>query len=113
LSSPAIYNRLRIRKADDLKVKLAGVDKEAPILVGCPSCKIGISRALMQMRETRPVLHTVEYMAQRIFGYKWKIHCRKLMRNAAFDDNVHIVDMERVIGLGAPGDAGHEHEDED
>jgi FAD/FMN-containing dehydrogenase/Fe-S oxidoreductase len=110
MSSPDIYNRLRERKIADLKLRLAGTEAGAPVLVGCPSCKIGIGRALLQMREERPVLHTVEYMAQRVFGSAWKARCRKLIRNAASDGAVRIVDMENAA---VPGAAEHEQEEED
>jgi Fe-S oxidoreductase len=110
ISSPAIYNPLRERKILDLKAKLAGASAGAPVLVGCPSCKIGISRAFMQMREARPVLHTVEYLAQRVFGASWKAHCRKLMRNAAPDGAMRVVDIENAA---VPGVLEPEHEDED
>jgi FAD/FMN-containing dehydrogenase/Fe-S oxidoreductase len=115
LSSPAIYNRLRERKIADLKLKLVDTAPGAPVLVGCPSCKIGISRALMQMRVERPVLHTVEYLAQRMFGSGWKAYGRKLIRQSAFDGQLRIVDMEKAPAIQAhpQGVPEREQEDED
>ena len=50
-----------------------------PILVGCPSCKMGISRILSEMRDKHTVLHTLEYLAEALDGPKWK----KLLAKAA------------------------------
>ncbi|MCQ2444152.1 MAG: FAD-binding oxidoreductase [Mailhella sp.] len=91
---PEIYNALRERKRGSLQKALAGYDAEAPILVGCPSCKIGIMRTLMSMDEGspargkgflfsrsddeapqivthRPVLHASEWLAQKLLGENW------------------------------------------
>jgi len=50
-----------------------------PILVGCPSCKMGIQRILLEMRDKHPVLHTLEYLAEALDGPKWK---KLLKKNA-------------------------------
>jgi FAD/FMN-containing dehydrogenase/Fe-S oxidoreductase len=113
ISSPAIYNRLRERKIADLKLKLADTAPGAPVLVGCPSCKIGISRSLMQMHVERPVLHTVEYLAQRVFGAGWKVYCRKLIRQANCDGPLRIVDMDNAPRVSVPGQSVPERDQED
>ncbi|MBR4741830.1 MAG: (Fe-S)-binding protein, partial [Desulfovibrio sp.] len=67
MTSPGIYNLLRERK----KKLLAEVFAEGytgPILVGCPSCKIGIGRCLLAMQEKRPVYHVAEWVAHLIDG---------------------------------------------
>ena len=62
MTSPGIYNLLRQRKRDRLASAFAeGVD--GPVIVGCPSCKIGIGRTLLAMRDKRPVLHVAEWLA--------------------------------------------------
>ena len=63
MTSPKIYNRLRQRKKEQLTHDLDGYAPEAPIVVGCPSCKIGVSRSLLEMDASREVLHTLEFLA--------------------------------------------------
>jgi FAD/FMN-containing dehydrogenase/Fe-S oxidoreductase len=74
LTSPEIYNKLRSRKQEQLAIDLMGYD--GPVLVGCPSCKIGIARAQLNMERAgepaRPVLHTLEQLAQTWFGQGWQ-----------------------------------------
>ncbi len=86
LTSPAIYNRIRERKKEQLTSDLARPDadskkgrpdRDTPVLVGCPSCKIGVKRCLMQLHRKNEVLHTTEHLAERLGGAKWK---RELMR---------------------------------
>ncbi len=73
LTSPKIYSRLQERKRTQLQSDLANYPEDAPIVVGCPSCKIGIKRNLMGMdKEIRPVLHTLEFLARQIYGEKWQ-----------------------------------------
>ena len=38
------------------------------MLVGCPSCKIGIGRCLINLGEKRQVLHVAEWLAGLIDG---------------------------------------------
>ncbi|MDR1126080.1 MAG: FAD-binding oxidoreductase [Deltaproteobacteria bacterium] len=104
MSSPAIYNKLRARKMKDMAEKLEGMEARAPILVGCPSCKMGITRSLLRMKEKRPVLHTAEYLAQRFFGKDWRVRCRKLAAVSAKGKGrkgmmVRLVDMESLPNL--------------
>ena len=59
MTTPAIYNRLRDRKRATLTENLAGAAEDMPIVVGCPSCKMGIQRILMRgqcagSRDARP-----------------------------------------------------------
>ena len=91
---PNIYNTLRERKRAHLQTALAGYASAAPILVGCPSCKIGIARTLMTMDAAhpargsgqemeqkqgeqpvidthRPVMHNAEWLALKLLGKNW------------------------------------------
>lgn len=84
-SSPNIYNALRERKKTRLTSILQKLN--APILVGCPSCKIGIGRTLLNLKEDgkteltkHPSIHNVEWLAELFFGDDWLI---KFKRNAA------------------------------
>jgi FAD/FMN-containing dehydrogenase/Fe-S oxidoreductase len=79
MTSPAIYNRLRERKQDQLRADL-GTDRDRPIVVGCPSCKVGIKRSMLQMKRPNRVMHTVEYLAECVGGPKWRREFKDLMK---------------------------------
>ncbi|MBR3880116.1 MAG: FAD-binding oxidoreductase [Mailhella sp.] len=91
---PNIYNTLRERKRGNLQKALAGYTSESPILMSCPSCKIGIARTLMTMDAAhpargrgqeveqkqgeqpvidthRPVMHNAEWLALKLLGRNW------------------------------------------
>jgi Fe-S oxidoreductase len=91
---PSIYNTLRERKRGNLQAALAGYESDSPILVSCPSCKIGIARTLMTMDAAnpargkgqeveqeqgeqpvidthRPVMHNAEWLALKLLGRNW------------------------------------------
>ena len=80
MTSPAIYNQLRDRKKDQLAEDL-GNDRNMPVVVGCPSCKIGIKRSMLQMKRPNRVIHAVEYLAESVGGRKWTRELRELLRN--------------------------------
>ena len=62
MTSPAIYNRLRARKMESLSQAFAH-GQDGPVVVGCPSCKIGIARCCIHLKDKRPVLHLAEWLA--------------------------------------------------
>ena len=73
VTSPTIYNLLRARKKERLAQAFepqpqTGACYAGPILVGCPSCKIGIARCLIQLKEKHPVLHVLEWLANQVDG---------------------------------------------
>ena len=72
MTSPNIYARLQQRKREQLTGDLEHYAEQAPIVVGCPSCKIGIARSLMALGKKQPVLHTTEYMALQLYGEDWE-----------------------------------------
>ena len=72
MTSPEIYNKIRTKKRMTLEGAVTGLAMDIPVLVGCPSCKVGISRTFLQMQEKRPVLHTLEYLVEHIVGPDWK-----------------------------------------
>ncbi len=86
MTSPAIYNKLRAKKSVDLDRDLSGLDKDAPVIVGCPSCKLGISRILLNKHDRRPVMHALEFIAAGAFGPDWRRQGRKLAKDAAPDE---------------------------
>ncbi len=101
MTSPKIYNKLRLRKAGRLKKALADMPDNSPIIVGCPSCKIGISRIMLNyLDKKRPVLHSLELIAENVFGADWRSRCRKLAQHAVSDQNgVREVDLAKLSGL--------------
>lgn len=73
VTSPTIYNLLRARKKERLAQAFepqpqTGACYAGSILVGCPSCKIGIARCLIQLKEKHPVLHVLEWLANQVDG---------------------------------------------
>ncbi len=97
LTSPAIYNRIRDRKKEQLASDLARPDskrpdKNTPVLVGCPSCKIGVKRCLMQMHRPNDVMHTTEYLAERLGGPKWRKELRRMVDKGEQKGKMVLVD---------------------
>lgn len=91
ITSPDIYNKLRDRKGAQLKQDLQGQDKNTPILVGCPSCKVGIKRNMHTLKKQNRVLHTVEYMAELIGGPKWRKELKKMLDKAQHQDELVLI----------------------
>ncbi len=101
ISSPRIYNLLRERKMENLAMVLDGYPGRDPILVGCPSCKMGVTRCLIRMGQRRPVLHTTEWLARLLFSPSWGkgwvgAFCRRA-RVAPNDNGVRLVDMHTSV----------------
>ena len=91
LTSPRIYNRLRLRKKEQLSRDLTAYPAENPVVVGCPSCKIGISRTLLEMGVEREVLHTLEFLARLRHGQSWRKDFHKLLAGASSENGVQTV----------------------
>jgi FAD/FMN-containing dehydrogenase/Fe-S oxidoreductase len=100
ITSPLVYNKLRGRKAENLRGAFLLASDKAPVLVGCPSCRMGIARILMGMREKRQVLHTLEFLADEIFGLDWRGRARKLIGGTETEARgVRRVDMSGLSGM--------------
>lgn len=91
MTSPKIYNRLRQRKKEQLTRDLDGYAPEAPIVVGCPSCKIGVSRSLLEMDASREVLHTLEFLAGLRHGKAWMEDFSRLLAQTEARDGVQTL----------------------
>ncbi|WP_461210342.1 FAD-binding and (Fe-S)-binding domain-containing protein [Desulfocurvus sp. DL9XJH121] len=91
ITTPGLYNKLRAQKQMVLGRELADYPEDRPIVVGCPSCRIGIERSLMGMHENRKVLHSVEYLAGLVGGRKWKKELASALRGAADQNGVRTV----------------------
>ncbi len=101
-TSPGIYNALRDRKRGRLTAALPGLTPDTPILVGCPSCRLGISRTLMTMEtkdglNKRPVLHSAEWLAETLLapecpdGNWLRRFRRQALKNIR--EGVRVIDM--------------------
>ena len=109
--APKIFNVLRERKIADLE-RLLPMSDGRPVLVGCPSCKQGIARSLIALKDHRPVWHTVEWLADLIFRPMWGQRLWRILRRNALlytDEqgfrHVDIGDMEAAAPAKALDDA--------
>jgi FAD/FMN-containing dehydrogenase/Fe-S oxidoreductase len=80
LTSPEIHNKIRSGKTATLSRELT--DDAAPVVVGCPSCRIGLARCLSGIDRKNPVLHALEYLAALHGGPKWKRDLKKRLKAA-------------------------------
>lgn len=93
LTSPEIYNKIRTKKIETLTQELKNYSKNTPILVGCPSCKVGIQRSLTILKNKSPVLHTVEYLALCLGGSKWKSELLKKIKKGKIQENTLKIEL--------------------
>jgi FAD/FMN-containing dehydrogenase/Fe-S oxidoreductase len=96
ITSPAIYNKIRARKALQLEADLAALPDTAPILVSCPSCKLGLQRILMPKHAEKRVLHTLEYLAGRALGPRWTRLCKKILGGAPEENGLRRVSLDKL-----------------
>lgn len=100
MTSPLVYNKLRTRKAVSLGKAFPEAVEDAPVIVSCPSCRMGIRRTLMGMKDKREVLHTLEFLADRKFGGDWRGRVRKLIGGVPAEKNgLRKVNMESLSGV--------------
>jgi FAD/FMN-containing dehydrogenase/Fe-S oxidoreductase len=93
MTSPAIYNKIRERKAARLERDLRDLPQDSPVLVGCPSCKMGLCRIFLQQGQKRRVLHTLEFLAEQFAGPRWQRKAKKFLHAAGPRDGLRFVDM--------------------
>ncbi|WP_291322250.1 FAD-binding and (Fe-S)-binding domain-containing protein [Desulfonatronospira sp.] len=91
MSSPRVFNPVRQEKIQNLGEQLPGFGPDIPLLVGCPSCKIGIGRCMEMLKDKRPVMHTAEYTAERLLGEKWRKDLLQRIKNAEQDRNMILI----------------------
>ncbi len=91
MTSPEIYNLIRTRKQEILTEQLPRYSPDSPLLVGCPSCKIGISRSLQELKSRHRVMHTTEYLAGIRLGPDWKSNLLKRINKGEKKDNLLLV----------------------
>ncbi|GFK94030.1 putative FAD-linked oxidoreductase [Fundidesulfovibrio magnetotacticus] len=92
ITSPDLFNRIRLRKQEQLHKDLGDAKSETqPILVGCPSCKIGVKRCLLRMGRKQHVLHVLEYLVQAQEGPKWRKGFLKALAKARQEGRKRVV----------------------
>jgi Fe-S oxidoreductase len=97
-TAPGVYNSLRSRKRNALKRHVQNYQDGRPILVSCPSCKIGISRIVHAQKLGQRVVHTLEYIAENIGGPQWRADFLHRINNAESEGNdVRYIDMEFAV----------------
>ena len=82
-TTPDVYNVLRDRKRLNLAHLLPSAREQLPVLVGCPSCKQGIGRVLLQLHDERRVLHTAEWLGEMVFKGLWGERWLRILRRNA------------------------------
>ncbi len=111
MTSPYIYNKLRQKKTEILRHDLAPLAESAPIVVSCPSCRMGITRIMLKEKSKRPVLHTLEYLAERRSGPRWKRFYRKLLQSAPLNNGVRMVSLDALGPIMAAKDTDNGDDD--
>jgi FAD/FMN-containing dehydrogenase/Fe-S oxidoreductase len=89
LTSPSIYNTIRKRKRETLSSELEGF--AGPVVVGCPSCKVGLTRTLKELKAGNQVMHTVEHLAGLHFGPDWERTIIAAAEQAESKNGVRVV----------------------
>ncbi|MFW6414872.1 MAG: FAD-binding and (Fe-S)-binding domain-containing protein [Thermodesulfobacteriota bacterium] len=72
MTSPHIYETIKNRKRIQLQADLEEYPQDRPVIVGCPSCKVGLNRIFRNLENNRQALHTVEYLAELYSGANWR-----------------------------------------
>ena len=83
----SVDRKLRKHVPDFLLVTNTG-----PVVVGCPSCKIGIARCLINMHDKHPVLHVAEWLAGLVDGEDRRQSFRKKVNETRGD--VRVVNLK-------------------
>jgi FAD/FMN-containing dehydrogenase/Fe-S oxidoreductase len=115
LTSPDLYNRIRDRKTERLRTDLADLPYDAPVLVSCPSCKMGLARILRGMDKAlrkRRVLHCLEFLAEKAGGPGVLRRAVRVLRSATGRDGVRRVNMADAARI-RPGESDARDDDWD
>ncbi len=95
MSSPQVYNAIRHRKMNNIKKVLPLYDKKQPIIVGCPSCKIGVARTLINLKDKRSVIHSAEWLADTLLQKDW-LQQLKAQASKNSKNSVRIIDTKEI-----------------
>ena len=93
VTSPEIYNILRSRKQENL-ARAMGDNYKDIVLVGCPSCKIGVARCFLNMKRKNHVVHIAEFLAGLIDGEDRRQTFRRLVGETKGD--LRVINMDEV-----------------
>lgn len=93
VTSPEIYNILRSRKQENL-ARAMGDNYKDIVLVGCPSCKIGVARCFLNMKRKNHVVHIAEFLAGLIDGEDRRQTFRRLIGETKGD--LRVINMDEV-----------------
>jgi FAD/FMN-containing dehydrogenase/Fe-S oxidoreductase len=116
LTSPGLYNRIRDKKTERLTADLADLPEDSPVLVSCPSCKMGITRVLRGMGKPfgkHRVLHCLEFAAEEAGGRGVLRRAVKLLRATAGKGGVRRVDMAEAARIRLDDNDGRDDDDWD
>ncbi len=101
MTSPDIYNRIRHRKQEQLAGDVNGAPAETlPVLVGCPSCKIGIKRCMLRLGRKQPVFHTLEYLAM-VWDVRWRRTFKRALAGAKVEGRKRVVVFKEKTAKGS------------
>ena len=93
VTSPEIYNILRSRKQENL-ARAMGDNYKDIVLVGCPSCKIGVARCFLNMKRKNHVVHIAEFLAGLIDGEDRRQTFRRLVGETKGE--LRVINMDEV-----------------
>ena len=93
VTSPEIYNILRSRKQENL-ARAMGDNYKDIVLVGCPSCKIGVARCFLNMKRKNHVVHIAEFLAGLIDGEDRRQTFRRLVGETKGE--LRVINMNEV-----------------
>jgi Fe-S oxidoreductase len=116
LTSPGLYNKIRDKKTERLTADLADLPDDAPVLVSCPSCRMGLTRILRGMDKTfrkHRVLHCLEFAAEEAGGRGVLRRAVKLLRATAGKGGVRRVDMADAARIRLDDNDGRDDDDWD
>ncbi|WP_027371565.1 FAD-binding and (Fe-S)-binding domain-containing protein [Desulfovermiculus halophilus] len=85
LTSPHIYNTIRDRKKAQLALDIQDYPLQLPVVVSCPSCKIGIRRILLDLQPKREVIHALEYINRVVYGREWAKKIQNELKSGEFN----------------------------
>lgn len=98
MTSPGIFNIIRERKMRQLGRDLAS--PQNAVVVGCPSCKIGLTRCLNNLPEYQTkVLHTLEFMAEQMFDANWPTILRSALSMSKAQQGIRILELKSACDI--------------
>ncbi len=88
LTSPKVYYSIKNRKKKQLQKDFDNYPEHLPIIVGCPSCKVGLTRILMEQESKREVLHILEFLSYLVGGKGWKKELKNMIKGKSLKTTI-------------------------